>query len=204
MLRGLVASAGLTGAAATVATGAIAGASAGFVGGSISSGSIKGGLQGALGGAISGGVGGYFGSTWNLERVASQAIGGGAATELAGGKFKDGFLAAGIAASAHYLYNSVVNYDASWKAGGPSQSKTADQMPIKGANNIGTQGHKTIDPSGWFNEGGKVSRFLNRVPGINSVAGMHDVFQVKLDGVAFPFARDIFNVPGMIPAAAIS
>jgi RHS repeat-associated protein len=204
LAAGLVASAGLSGVAATVATGAIAGAASGFVGGTISSGSVKGGLQGALGGAVSGGLGGYFGSTWNLERVATQAIGGGAATELSGGKFKDGFLMAGITATAHYLYNSAVNYDATWKSGGPAQPKTDSQMPIRGANNIGTQGHKTIDPSGWFNEGGRVSRFLNKVPGVNSVAGMHDVFQVKLDGVGIPFARDIFNVPGMLPAVAIS
>ncbi|KAK3696720.1 hypothetical protein QZH41_013079, partial [Actinostola sp. cb2023] len=201
---GLVASVGLTGVTATVAAGALAGAASGFVGGSISSGSLKGGLQGALGGAVSGGIGGYFGSTWNLERVATQAIGGGTATELSGGKFKDGFLMAGITASAHYLYHSVVNYEPEWKSGGPAQAKGQSTMPIKGANNIGTQGHKTIDPSGWFNEGGRISRFLNKVPGVNSVAGMHDVFQVRLDGAFFPGARDILNVPGMIPAAAIS
>ncbi|CAH1797012.1 unnamed protein product [Owenia fusiformis] len=204
LAAGLVATTGLTGVAATVASGALAGAASGFVGGTIGSGSVKGGLQGALGGAVSGGLGGYFGSAWNLERVATQAIGGGVATELSGGEFKDGFLMAGITASAHYLYNTVVEYDSTWKPGGPAQVKTDNQMPIPGANNIGTQGHKTIDPTGWFNEGGIVSRVLNKVPGVNSVAGMHDVFQVKLDGVLFPGARDVFNVPGMIPAAAIS
>lgn len=204
LAAGLVASAGMTGVTATVATGALAGAASGFVGGTITSGSVKGGVQGAFGGAVSGGLGGYFGSTWDLKRVITQAIGGGVATEFSGGEFKDGFLMAGVTASAHYLYNSVVKYDAIWKPGGPAQIKTDSQMPIKGANNVGTQGAKTIDPSGWFNEGGRLSRFFNKVPGVNAVAGMHDVFQVKLDGIQFPYARDVFNVPGMLPAAAIS
>lgn len=200
---GIVASVGLTGVTATVAAGALAGAAAGFVGGSIATGSLKGGLRGAIGGAITGGIGGYFGSTWNLERVATQAIGGGAANELGGGKFKDGFLLGGITASAQYLYHSYVNYKPTWKTGGPAQMKTQSQMPIEGANNIGIQGD-TTDPSKWLNEGGRISRFLNKVPGINAVAGMHDVFQVKLDGAFFPGARDWLNVPGMIPAAAIT
>ena len=38
---------------------------------------------------------------------------------------------------------------------------------------------------------------MNRVPGVNAVAGLHDVFQVNLGGM-----RNILNVPGM-PIAAI-
>lgn len=205
---GIVASVGLTGIAGTVAAGALAGAAAGFVGGAIAGGSLKAGLKGALGGAITGGIGAgigaHFGSTWNLERVATQAIGGGAASELTGGRFRDGFLLAGITASAQYLYNSMVNYKPTWQSGGPAQPKTQSQMPIKGANNIGIQGDQSMDPRSWFNEGGRISRFLNKVPGVNAVAGLHDVFQVRLDGAIIPGARDILNVPGMIPAAGIT
>ena len=69
-------------------------------------------------------------------------------------------------------------------------------MPIRGANNIGIQG-ETIDPSGWLNEGGKVSRFLNLLPGVNAISGFHDFMQINIDGVA---ARDVLNVPNMVPA----
>ena len=52
-----------------------------------------------------------------------------------------------------------------------------------------------------FSEGGDLSKTLNKVPGINAVAGVHDVMQVSLgDGLA----RDVLNVPGMIPAAAFT
>ena len=207
-----VAGVGLTGAAATVASGAIAGAASGFVGGTVSTGSVKGGLKAAVGGAVFGGISGHFGSTWNLQRVATQATAGGAVSELGGGKFKDGFAMAGLAASARYLYNSVVQYDIDPSAGGPASAKTINQRPVAGANNIGIQG-KPPDPS-WIDkdmflginwgEGGGVSRALNRIPGVNAVSGLHDIFQVEMDNVLFPGARDWFNVPGMLPASVIS
>ncbi|XP_074649459.1 uncharacterized protein LOC141904717 [Tubulanus polymorphus] len=200
---GLAVSAGLTGASAAVATGAIAGATAGFVGGTIATGSVKGGLQGALGGAITGGVGGYFGNSWNLERVAAQGVGAGAASELTGGRFKDGLVLGLVTSSMRYAYNKIVKYDVTWKPGGKAVTKEPWDMPVKGANNFGTA-EETLDPSGWFNEGGRLSVVANRVPGINAVAGMHDVFQVRLDQVSLPFARDVFNVPGMLPAAAMT
>ena len=118
LAAGLVASVGLSGMAATITTGVITGAASGFAGGAVSTQSVEGGLQGALGGAMSGGIGGYFGSTWNLERVAAQAIGGGTATELGGGEFKDGFLMAAATGSAQYLYNTAVQYGPTWKPGG--------------------------------------------------------------------------------------
>ena len=203
----LVSSAGLMGTTATIASKALAGAASGFIGGTIASKSVKGGLQGAFGGAMAAGVGGFFGSTWNLEkleRVATETLVGGVSTAASGGKFTDGLLMSRITASARHLYNSVVRYDVDWKPGGPAQKKLMSQMPIKGANNVGTQGHETIDPEGWGNEGGKLSRFFNQVPGVNAVAGMHDVFQINLDRIWLPNARDIFNVPGMIPASAVT
>jgi len=75
--------------------------------------------------------------------------------------------------------------------------------PAEGKNNIGTQGGP-VDPNGWFNEGGRVSRFANFIPGVNAVSGMHDMFQVTLDKWGGDWARNILNVPGMIPAAGIT
>ena len=200
----LVTSAGLMGTTAAVVSQALAGAASGFVGGAIASNSFKGGLQSAFGGAMSGGVGGFFGCTWNLERVATEALVGGVSTAVSGGKFNDGLLLSGITASARHLYNSVVRYDVDWKPGGPAQVKSESAMPIEGANNVGTQGHETIDPEGWVNEGSKLSRFGNHIPGVNAVAGMHDVFQINLDRISLPHARLIFNVPGIIPASVVT
>ncbi len=73
-------------------------------------------------------------------------------------------------------------------------------MPVEGANNIGTQNAK-LDPDCLACEGGRLSRTLNQVAGINAVGGLHDVFQVSL-GIGI--AREIFNVPGMLPAAAFT
>ena len=66
----------------------------------------------------------------------------------------------------------------------------------KRANNIGTQG----GPPSFFSEGGPLSDALNKVGGINSIAGLHDVFQINLNGNL----RDILNVPGMPIAAAVT
>jgi len=209
----LVAGTGLTGTAAAVATGAVVGAGSGFVGGVITTGTINGGLKGALGGAIGGGVGGAFVDPSSITRVFAKATAGGVSAEVTGGDFKDGFKAAGIFAGAKYLYNQVVPYDSTWKKGGAAQKKGEFEMPTEGQNNIGTQGHQTIDRS-WFKpmkdgflnvqEGGGLSRMLNHVPGINAVAGMHDVFQVSMDRVFFEGSRNYFNVPGMPVAAAIT
>ena len=49
-----------------------------------------------------------------------------------------------------------------------------------------------------------MSRFANFIPGVNAVSGMHDMFQVTLDKWGGDWARNILNVPGMIPAAGIT
>ena len=85
-------------------------------------------------------------------------------------------------------------------------------MPFKGPNHVGAQGG-SLDARGFpignawdkfVNEGGVLSRILNVVPGINAVAGLHDVFQVDLEQYGSPIARNLLNVPGMIPAATIT
>ncbi|MBM4221717.1 MAG: hypothetical protein FJ170_07205 [Gammaproteobacteria bacterium] len=78
-------------------------------------------------------------------------------------------------------------------------------MPRDGVNNVG-EAVRTIDPNSLWGEGGHLSRVMNRIPGINAVAGMHDVFQVRLDqfgGSRFgSILRGGLNYPGM-PVAAI-
>jgi len=101
------------------------------------------------------------------------------------------------------MCNQLVPYDVTWTKGGPTQYKPEGTLPVEGMNNIGVQG-KPSNPSGWFNEGGRVSRLGNQVPGINAVAGLHDVFQITLNrwgGAPLGWA---LNAPGMPVAAAVT
>ena len=59
---------------------------------------------------------------------------------------------------------------------------------------------RVVDTNGLFNEGGVVSRMANHIPGVNAVAGLHDVFQINLNG----WSRNALNVPGMFVAAPIT
>jgi len=191
---------GLSAAQVAVANGAAAGFAGGFI---ASGGNFKAGLIGGLTGAAFGGVQSYYGNEWSFERVLSNATVGGTSSTLQGDNFKDGFFFSGINASARYLYNYVVTYDTNWAPGGDAISKEPFTMPNPVANNIG-EASLVINTSSWWGEGGIVSRFANRIPGINAVAGMHDVFQVRLDQWGGNLARNVFNVPGMIPAASVS
>jgi len=63
-------------------------------------------------------------------------------------------------------------------------------------------GCATMTPGeGFWDEGSPMSLFLNSIRGINAVAGLHDAFQTALNDCGL---REILNVPGMIPAAAIT
>ena len=86
-----------------VVAGSIAGAASGFVAGAITSGSLKGAVRGAFAGAITGGIASYYGNTYNVERIASESLGGGASAKILGGKFEDGLKFALIVSVATYL-----------------------------------------------------------------------------------------------------
>jgi len=108
-----------------------------------------------------------------------------------------------ISSAASFADNDIVKYDTAWGSGGDAVSKAPLDMPVEYANNIGTV-ERVIDPNSMWAEGGIVSRALNYVPGVNAVAGMHDVFQVRLDEWGGERARNLLNVLGMLPAAAIT
>ncbi len=127
----------------------------------------------------------------------------GTVSEATGGKFANGARSAAFMVamrSLPSLYKKVVGYALNMGSGGAAVGKGELTMPVEGANNIGTQNAK-LDPDCIACEGGAFSNTLNKVPGINAVAGVHDVFQVSL---GTGIARDIFNVPGMIPAALLT
>lgn len=135
-----------------------------------------------------------------VGQATATAVAGGVNSMVTGGNFWNGATTASfeyLFKSAPKVYKHVVGYELDMRPGGDAMEKGYEQMPEKGANNIGTQGDG-LDPRCIFCEGGFLSRAANRIPGINAVAGMHDVMQVKSPGIL----RDIFNVPGM-PIAAI-
>jgi hypothetical protein len=63
---------------------------------------LENGVKGAATGAIMGAISGGFGSSWNMERVMVNGMGGGVSSEIMGGKFEDGFKVAFVTAAAAY------------------------------------------------------------------------------------------------------
>jgi len=180
------------------------GMAAGAAGSAMSGANVGEGIYvGGLGGAAFGSIRSYWGNRWDVWRVGATTLAGGGLSAAAGGDFTTGALFAFGASTAAYAYNSAVRYGADWNSGGDAVEKNRFDYPVEGKNNIGTQGGP-VDPNGWFNEGGRVSRFANFIPGVNAVSGMHDMFQVTLDKWGGDWARNILNVPGMIPAAGIT
>ena len=100
-----------------------------------------------------------------------------------------------------------MNYEATWGPGGAAQGKQRYDMPNEGANNF-AESRRVVDPSTFAGEGGRLSRFMNRIPGMNAIAGLHDVFQIRLDlfgGDHFgSVLRSTLSVPGMPVAAALT
>ena len=105
--------------------------------------------------------------------------------------------------SANQLYAKAVGYAPTWAKGGAAVGKGRYALPVEGANNVGTQ-HLRVDPNGLVNEGGYISKGATQAPGINATAGLHDVFQVRLDLWGGQLARTALNFPGMPLAAAIT
>lgn len=193
---------------ASIATGNTLGAIAGgAVAGGVSTGEVRGVLVGATGGAAFGAMGAAYGDTWNAERVLLSGAAGGVLAEAGGGDFRQGFMFAGGAAGFAWGYQELVDYGATWASGGEARGKYRYTMPHEGANVIG-RATEAIDPNSFWNEGGTLSRFLNHIPGMNAIAGMHDIFQVRLDqfgGSHFgSMLRNGLNVPGMPVAAALT
>ena len=206
---------GLTGTTASVVagatTGAIVGATAGGVGTAVNGGNLKDILRnmgkGAIAGGIGGAVGGYYGDAWNLGRVGAQATANGVGSEIMGGRFKDGFKMGAVTAGARLFYNRTVGYDVTLEGGDKAVMKDPLTMPKQGDMNFGIARRTPLDARTFWEEGGTLSRAANKIPGMNSLAGIHDVFQVDFDlmqGTQDGLLRTLGNVPAMVPAAVIN
>jgi hypothetical protein len=118
-----------------------------------------------------------------------------------------------------FAYKGITGYQPDGAAGGSTVPKNDYTMPQEGANNIGTAGGD-VDAPGLWDEGGPVSKLANEIPGVNSAAGVHDVFQVKINQYFDSFKtmfnqqplaintgalmRNVLNIAGMPIAAAVS
>jgi len=194
-------------AATAVGAGTVGAIAGGAVAGGIVTGDLRGVAVGAVGGAGFGAVGAAYGNTWSLQRIGASALVGGATAQIGGGDFRRGLAFSGGAAAFGYVYDQVVNYEATWGPGGAAQGKQRYDMPNEGANNF-AESRRVIDPSTFAGEGGHLSRFMNRIPGMNAIAGLHDVFQIRLDlfgGDHFgSVLRSTLSFPGMPVAAALT
>jgi RHS repeat-associated protein len=160
-------------------------------------------VGGAISGGVMRGVDLHFGNDWSIKRIFVTSTVGGAMAYVETGRFAPAFGTLAATGSARYVYNRFVGYDTSWKPGGEAQPKGRYQLPVQGANNFGNA-QSVIDPGDFFGEGGQLSRLMNRVPGINAVAGFHDVMQVGWDRWGGAGLRAWLNVPGMPVAAAVT
>ncbi len=194
-------------AATAVGAGTVGAIAGGAVAGGIVTGDLRGVAVGAVAGAGFGAVGTAYGNSWSAGRILASGVAGGTAAKVGGGEFGEGFAYSGVAATFGYTYDRIVNYGATWGSGGPAQGKQRFDMPIEGANNF-AESRPVVDAGTFTGEGGRLSRFMNRVPGMNAIAGMHDVFQVRIDqlgGDRFgSFLRSSLNFPGMPVAAGLT
>lgn len=190
----------IVGGAAAGVTGG--GLSSAYYGTNISEGMLKGAAFGAIGGAVFGSIAQKF-PTWGWERIGATTIAGGTMSEITGGDFLSGAAFSFAASCSAYAYGKIVRYEPKWEKGGAAVQKGRYEYPVNNANNFGTQ-DGPLDKNGLWNEGGMLSRAANQIPGLNATAGMHDVFQVSSDMLGGTLARNILNVPGMFPAAALS
>lgn len=195
-----VASGSLAGA---VIAGAVVGASTGFTTTLVmSNGNVKEALKGAAVGAVTGGLSGGISNLVSNEaaRFGINKLADGFVNRVNKRDFFEKFEISALSFVASQYYKSAVGFEVTCESGGEAVQKGWNSPPVKGAINIGVQKPGPIDPDSWFNEGGRVSRAANVVPGINAVAGMHDSWQIQLPDTA----RDILNVPTMPIAGAIT
>ncbi len=183
-------------AAGSFAVGAIAGAAGGFAsgftgtlmnGGSIED-AFSNGFKGALAGAITGGIAKYYGDIWHFERVLAHGVGGGAASEIMGGKFKDGFALASVLALATWGYQEMVKMTNALKLksvnGDTSKivKNMHGELDTTGARGVGRP-YRTGEVKSWLAsfgmapEGQQLESFhsgFNRL--VNWVSKTHDFF----------------------------
>jgi RHS repeat-associated protein len=129
---------------------------------------------------------------------------GGAVAAANGGSFRTGFFYGAGAEAAYALYlNTAGDNEPTWAPGGPAVAKNPNDPNFNPGestdNNFGLQ---TTDPEAqagqvWpITEGSVLSGAANQIPGLNSLATLHDNWNSPVAG--------FWSVPSMIPAFIVN
>ena len=153
---------------------------------------ISGGIAGGLGG--NGGLfkpGGNDIFSYSLaygmnNGITNMAVGAALGRGNAWDNFTQGFGMGAAFGIGKWGYRNFVGYDPTMAAGkgvagiDGSTKTELGKHAVKGLNNVGINigGIAPDFMKSWFMEGGDVSNFLNQIPGVNSIAGLHDQMSV--------------------------
>ena len=196
---------GITFGEAVTYTGVVGGAASVLQGGKFGHGFV------AAGAGMAGGT--YAGTLKSpTARVVASVVVGGTVSEMTGGKFANGASTAAfvyLMSAASEYYEDTVGRKADPLPGENKPGNTDYQFDQDGRqypdshdqNVIGL--NKPMSGDFWEDlpkQGGPVSKALNMVPTVNATAGLHDYWFNKPNPLNFK----IWNVPTMLPAAAIS
>jgi hypothetical protein len=168
-------------------------------------------LIGGIGGAVGGGVAGHIGAK-SAEGIIGGAMAGGAAagavsSAFSGGNFLENTLFGGVnsgllataVVGARSIYRNVAGYDADLSPGGEPAKKDPPFRPVPGTDNVGLA--DPTEPLFWLvGEGSRISRILNSISGINSLAGFHNNWMVGFNRLSFW----ILNFPTIPPSLVIN
>ena len=228
---GAVATGTFKGAAQGALSGLVFGGIAGHFGGGFSWGNVA--ASGVAGGVMADLQGGKFGHGFLsagvsaalgpqlgkirnvMLRTTSAAIVAGTVSELTGGKFANGAATAALmvvmVAAANY-YQENVGGDATLKWGETrTESSRYEFDPVTGQQFLSDRSMNVIglnrDMDGglkdFFTQGGPLSRSMNVIPGMNSLARAHDYWLrgPEFGGISF---NPLTNFGTMIPAAVLN
>ena len=139
--------------------------------------------------------------------VAAQTVAGCATGEITGAGCEKGAATAAVLSTAGETYQALVGYSADmWPGenrngfGSADQTYTPDEFGRQLSSDRGMNVIGINEPGSIISQGGGLSRTLNQVPFVNATAGLHDFFFNANEDLNFT----LWNVPSMLPAAAIS
>ncbi len=158
--------------------------------------------------------------TYTNTQIAAKTLAhgavGGVVSEVNGGKFKNGFALSGFSSFSSDVYERLVGVNPTWEAGNKKASVRGNYKEVLGIRGYGvpTDGSivfgTNIPLDGGLNfwkQGGPLSVTANEIPGMNSLARLHDVMQIGFDvfsGSTDGWLRMVGNAPAMLPAAIIN
>jgi hypothetical protein len=154
------------------------------------------------GGAAFGAIGAYYGdSYWGWDRVVVSGLAGGGVSEIAGGKFGEGFMYAAGGAALYWGYQEMVGYKPNSAPGEELKQGTYDSKANNGKAPAGKNVcalNKQLTGNFWkdfWTQGGFVSKLINSVPYGCATCALHDTWMNNI-----PAFNMVTNVGSIVPA----